>query len=151
MDYIVCKEFFTMKTFKKIILFALVSLMVFSAVACGSSDKEAVDYSGEYIETVGQRASITVTKTDKGYDVWVRWPNSADEVYNWYFSGSFDDKGVMSYTGCEKTIIVFDENGNDTASTTYTDGTGKLVFADNALTWQDDKENAGSNSKFAKE
>ena len=76
-----------MKAIKNIVLFALVSIMLFSVVACNASEKETVDYSGEYVETIGQRASITVTKKDDGYDVWVRWPNSAEEVYNWNFSG----------------------------------------------------------------
>ena len=93
-----------MKAIKNVVLFALVSIMLFSVVACNASEKETVDYSGEYVETVGQRASITVTKKDDGYDVWVRWPNSAEEVYNWNFSGTFDDDGVMNYTGCEKTM-----------------------------------------------
>ena len=79
-----------MKTMKKIVLFALVSLMLFSVVACNSSKKEAVDYSGEYVETIAGRATVTVTKKDAGYDVWVRWPNGAEEVYNWNFSGTFD-------------------------------------------------------------
>ena len=140
-----------MKTIKKIVLFALVSLMLFSVVACGTSEKETVDYSGEYVETNAGRGTITVTKKDDGYDVWIRWPNSAEEVYNWNFSGTFDDNGVMQYTGCEKTIITFDENGNDTSKTEYTDGTGKLVYKDNAMTWQDDKDDAGSDSKFVKE
>lgn len=140
-----------MKSFKTIILFVLVSVMVFSMAACGSSDKEAVDYSGEYVETVAQRATITVTKKDNLYDVWVRWPNGTEEVYNWNFSGTFDDKGVMQYTNCEKTIITFDENDNDTSRTEYTDGTGNLVFEDNALTWQDDKDDAGNDAKFVRE
>ena len=140
-----------MKAIKNVVLFALVSIMLFSVVACNASEKETVDYSGEYVETVGQRASITVTKKDDGYDVWVRWPNSAEEVYNWNFSGTFDDDGVMNYTGCEKTIITFDENGNDISNTEYTDGTGKLIYKDNILTWQDDKDNAGNDAKFEKD
>ena len=110
-----------MKTIKKIVLFALVSLMLFSVVACGTSEKETVDYSGEYVETNAGRGTITVTKKDDGYDVWIRWPNSAEEVYNWNFSGTFDDNGVMQYTGCKKTIITFDENGNDTSKTETVD------------------------------
>ena len=154
-----------MKTFKKIALFVLVSAMVLSAAACGASDKDSndgssqsvsdtagkkeVDYSGEYVETVAQRASVSVTKGENGYDIWIRWPNSVDEAVNWTFSGTFDENGVLSYSGCEKSVVKFDENGNDTLTTEYTDGTGKLMFADNALTWQDDKENAGNEAVFA--
>lgn len=155
-----------MNIFKKFILFALVSMMMISAAACdtgkdsGSDNsqavsdaagKETIDYSGEYIETIAQRASITVTKSEKGYDVWIRWPDSVDVAVNWTFTGTFDDSGILTYTNCEKTIIKFDEDGNDTAKTEYSDGTGKLVFADNALTWQDDKEDAGSDYQFARQ
>ena len=140
-----------MKTVKKTVLFALVSLLVFSAVACGTPEQETVDYSGEYVETIAGRAAITVTQKDNGYDVWIRWPNSTEEVYNWNFSGTFDDNGVMQYTDCEKTIITFDENGSDTSKTEYTDGTGKLLYHDNALTWQDDKDDSGKDAEFVKE
>ena len=65
-------------------------------------DESTVDYSGEYVETVAGKATITVTKKTSGYDVWIIWPNSAEEVYNWKFSGTFNASGVMNYTNALK-------------------------------------------------
>ena len=110
-----------------------------------------VDYSGEYVETVAGRATVTVTKKTSGYDVWVRWPNSASEVYNWNFTGTFNSNGVMNYTKCVKTIITFDENDNDSLKTSYTNGTGTLTVKNGTVTWKDNKENAGKDVKFVKE
>ena len=110
-----------------------------------------VDYSGEYVETIAGRATVTVTKKASGYDVWVRWPNSAAEVYNWNFTGTFNSNGVMNYTKCVKTIITFDENDNDSLKTSYTNGTGSLTIKNGTITWKDNKENAGEDVKFVKE
>ena len=110
-----------------------------------------VDYSGEYVETIAGRATVTVTKKASGYDVWVRWPNSAAEVYNWNFTGTFNSNGVMNYTKCVKTIITFDENDNDSLKTSYTNGTGTLTVKNGTVTWKDNKENAGKDVKFVKE
>ena len=110
-----------------------------------------VDYSGEYVETIAGRATVTVTKKASGYDVWVRWPDSSSEVYNWNFTGTFNSNGVMNYTKCVKTIITFDENDNDSLKTSYTNGTGTLTVKNGTVTWKDNKENAGKDVKFVKE
>ena len=110
-----------------------------------------VDYSGEYVETAAGRATITITKKASGYDVWVRWPNGASEVYNWNFSGTFNSSGVMNYTKCVKTIVTFGSNGNDSTKTSYSNGTGSLTIKNGTVTWKDNKENAGKDVKFVKE
>ena len=138
-----------MKTFKKIALFVLVSAMVLSAAACGASDKDSNDGSSQSVSDTAGKKEVDYSGEYVEYDIWIRWPNSVDEAVNWTFSGTFDENGVLSYSGCEKSVVKFDENGNDTLTTEYTDGTGKLMFADNALTWQDDKENAGNEAVFA--
>ena len=114
-------------------------------------DESTVDYSGEYVETVAGKATITVTKKTSGYDVWIIWPNSAEEVYNWKFSGTFNASGVMNYTKCTKTIITFDDKGIDSSKTSYTNGTGSLTIKNGTITWKDNKENAGEDVKFVKE
>ncbi len=113
--------------------------------------ESTVDYSGEYFEIVAGRATITVTKKTSGYDVWIIWPNSAEEVYNWKFSGTFNASGVMNYTKCTKTIITFDDKGIDSSKTSYTNGTGSLTIKTGTITWKDNKENAGEDVKFVKE
>ena len=34
----------------------------------------------------------------------------------------------MNYTKCVKTIVTFDNNGNDSTETSYTNGTGSLTI-----------------------
>ena len=108
------------------------------------------DYSGEYVESLAERATITVTKKKSGYDIWVRWPNGADEVYNWKFSGTFNASGVMKYTKCTKTIVTLDEKGNASTKKSYTNGTGSLTIKNGTITWKDNKDDAGKGVKFVK-
>lgn len=110
------------------------------------------DYSGTYVESIAQRGVITITGGPQIYRVHVRWPGSASEVAEWDFSGSFDTDGILRYTGGSKTITTYDGNGNGVMTTSYTDGTGKLVYsaAGNTMYWTDDKEDVANGASFFK-
>ena len=108
----------------------------------------AMNYIGSY--AVG-RANIDVScegKTDVKF--LVTWGSSAFETTSWEMSGTFDESTrSVSYTNGTKTNIVFDENGGETDTVEYTDGTGTFTFQDGGrLIWQDDKENAAEDMVF---
>jgi len=74
---------------------------------------------------------------------------SAFEHVSWTMSGRLDlDTLTVDYTDCVKTTSVFDEDGNETVTTDYENGTGRITFEGDTLTWQDDQENAGDGVVF---
>ena len=72
----------------------------------------------------------------------VHWGSSATESSDWTMSGTFDpDTLRINYSNAVKKNIVFDEDGNDTATVEYEDGVGRIQFYDDGtLAWQDEKE-----------
>ena len=58
---------------------------------------------------------------------------------------------VMNYTKFTKTIVTFDNKGNDSIKTSYTDSTGSLTIKNGTITLKDNKEIAGEDVKLEKD
>ncbi|MBR4394013.1 MAG: hypothetical protein IKT07_08295, partial [Oscillospiraceae bacterium] len=108
-------------------------------------------YTGTYVETIAGRGTINITGGPTTYMVEIRWPGSAFEYATWTFSGSFSDTGVLTYNNCTKVITKTEDSGAVTVTTEYTGGTGTLTKIIAGLTWQDNVQNAGNGSTFAKQ
>ena len=116
--------------------------------------EDKLTYEGTYVETTAGRGSITIKKDDSSdlLLVTVDWANGANENISWTFSGQFNDNAELEYSNCLKTTTTYADE-NDTTGTTvenYNTGTGKLIFSDGTMKWQDDQDDAGKDCEFAK-
>ena len=84
------------------------------------------------------------------YNITVNWGSSAAEHSTWSFSGSFDSRGVLSYNNCTKTTSTFDQAGNESRVTNYTNGSGYIQMANGGLTWYGNQEGDNAGTIFIK-
>ena len=113
---------------------AVATITIAGAVA--PSPNPSTGYTGEYVEKVAKRATITISGAGE-YTIKARWPSTAWEYTEWTFKGSFDANGVMNYQNAVRVDYTYkDENTLDSV-TIYTNGTGKLVYsaAENGIYW----------------
>lgn len=111
----------------------------------------AMNIIGFYADKTSERATMNIAALEEDLaDVTIMWANSAFETVEWMFTGVVDpDTFTVTYTGCEKRICTYDEAGNETISSVYTDGEGTLTFTDDgSVLWADSKENAGADCVF---
>lgn len=72
----------------------------------------------------------------------IDWANSAQEQVEWVIVGPLDSATMtVNYTDCVKTTRVYSSTGAVESETVdYTDGTGRIVFGDNAtFSWEEDQ------------
>ena len=113
-----------------------------ATITVGTTPKpSSTDYTGNFHDSIAGRAFMDVTVSGDTYTVNVTWPDSAEKRYIWKFSGSFDGKGVMNYTGAVEISMKYNGTGVEETVMIYNDGTGKLEYsaADNGYYWTSDK------------
>ena len=111
--------------------------------ATGENPAQATtaSFAGTYVDSVGARAQIEITSDAPGhYYVVASWPNSETEEYTWFFSGEFNQYGVLEYKDCSLVVTRFNEAGEGLAIEAFSNGTGKLEysFTNGGLYWTDD-------------
>ncbi len=125
-----------------------------SAVLTVTERGGPVDYglAGDYMDSVGQRASMKISGPASMYSVTIHWGGSYNESAEWEFSGYFDSKGVLSYSDCTKKIVTYDASGRASAVVSYSYGSGSLVYsaANGSIAWTDDQEGKGANCRFTR-
>ena len=94
--------------------------------------------------------AITVTGGSGYYTVQIYWSSSYADHSEWSFSGSFDSSGVMQYSGARKTDVHFTDESNHTDTLIYSDGTGRLSWANGVLVWADYKEDIANGMLFSR-
>ena len=81
----------------------------------------------------------------------IEWGGSATELARWIIVGRLDTETMtVEYSGCAKTIVTFDESGEELSQETeYEDGTGTVVFHDDGtFTWHEDQSEYGTDMVF---
>ena len=125
-----------------------------SAVLTVTQKGAPVDFqlAGDYMDSVGQRASMNISGPASQYNVVIRWANSSSESVEWAFSGSFNSSGVMNYSNCTKKTVTYDAAGNSTAVVNYSNGSGSLTYtaAGGTISWKDNVEGIGGNCRFVR-
>ena len=108
---------------------------------------------GSWSEKIAGRGYITIAKaSDDRYNVQVNWGNGASEMYVWTMTASPAASNILHYDDCRHSIITFDEEGSDTETVKYENGTGEFILlSTNELMWQDDVEETGKDSLFVNE
>ena len=116
-------------------------------------------YVGTFVEQSSGKGTMEITKfDDKTYSVHIVWPSSNAEINSWDLTGSFDGKGVLSYTNCRKTTTVYDANGlptndangNPTPYTVYSAGAGTITLGEYGMVWNDDMGDIIAGTTFAR-
>ena len=105
-------------------------------------------HTGTYVEVVAGRGIIIVNKVGDVYSVVINWSDSAFESFEWVFSGTFDDEGVLEYDDCIKKDIVYEVEEEGTVSKVYENGTGRLRLTGEGLIWEDDIEHTADDANF---
>lgn len=100
------------------------------------------------------RASLNISDNGDGtYQGKVSWADSAFANTEWTYTLKYDaNSNSMVCDGNAKEIYYeYEEENKDPKTTTiYTDGSGTFTEKDNAITWNDAKENKGEGMKFIK-
>ncbi len=110
-----------------------------------------VDYSGTYAESYAGRGIMTITAEGDWYCIEVNWAGSAAEKGRWLFHGNFDENGYLAYSDCYKQHCVYDEDGNETITEEYTNGSGSIQYSNGSITWADAQEDIANGSTFVKQ
>ena len=81
----------------------------------------------------------------------IDWGSSAWELTRWLIVGRLDTETLtIDYSGCSKTSLVHDENGEiKSQEAEYEDGTGTVVFReDGTFIWHEDQSESGQDMVF---
>lgn len=131
-------------------------------------DEGQMRLSTNYVDTVSQRASMTLSgilaMDEQVMNVTITWPESADIVRMWIMTVKSEpvlfideNTATMAYTDCICKRLTYDENGDVTESILYENGSGALVmcYADGldgemtiGYSWQPDAELMTENCLF---
>lgn len=113
---------------------------------------EDFELAGEYQDETSQRATMTITPDGEDhYQVEISWGDSDTQTTVWAFEGDFDrEGGLLSYKDCIKSILTVTEDDGMKEEIVYESGKGALLYFDEGLHWQDDKEDAGKGCVFVK-
>lgn len=145
------KEVFDMKKLICLILPVFICVSVCAALAEEDGQNPVMNLIGQYMDEVGQRASMEIlTSGTDGGSVSISWASSAYETTVWTFCGVFrTEDDTLQYANCMKINYIYDEAGNEAASVAYVNGTGLLtVNEDWSISWTDDQEDAGKDCRF---
>ena len=108
------------------------------------------DLIGAWSEKIAGRGYVSIERVSESqYSIQVNWGNGASEMHVWTMSASPAGSNVLHYEDCRHSIINFAEDGSDTETLVYENGTGEFtLLSTNELMWQDDVENAGQDTLF---
>lgn len=108
---------------------------------------------GTWAEKIAGRGTIVIEKeADDLFRVQINWGNSASEMYVWTMTASPAASNILHYDDCWHSIITFAEDGSDSETLVYENGTGEFtLLSTNELMWQDDVEQAGQDTLFVSE
>ena len=130
-------------------------LAAFLITSCGipnakntASGGESADFSGEWTDEAGGPTVIDLWRDDAG--LWhgeISRSDTEDSASFWSFSGE-GNGDTISYSDMQRVRGLYDEEGEVTEESIYTDGSGKLILTEQRLSWQDDKEGAGNGLIF---
>ncbi|WP_303834271.1 hypothetical protein [Ruminococcus flavefaciens] len=112
-------------------------------------------FAGYYLDENSSAALSIDCTNDKLYKIIVSRKISETETEEWYFTGEFNGRQVLSYDSCIKSLMTVAEDGSVSSEQEYSDGTGYVRISEEGtktgLVWSDDKEDAGSSFLFIKQ
>ena len=160
-----------MNQMKKITAAALSLMLVLSLVACGAKNdapapeqdsgqeqqESGIDYTGDYADSISQRATMHVVQEGETLSFEVDWSSSAFETSVWTMSGTISEDGThVDYTDGRMVTTSFGEPGTEPGEeetpvdvlVIYENGTGHFDIADGVFTWVSDNDDFAGNPVF---
>lgn len=121
---------------KKLIISLLVLLLL---CGCSSSKEEDIEPSidikeGSYYDSVSQRATLTVSKTDEGYYLVVSWAQSSSQTNTWAMECKVDENKLV-YQGETTAVYTYDDDGNEMVADGATNCAGYFEIEDSKILW----------------
>lgn len=121
---------------KRLLAVALAVLtMTFMLAGCGSQGSQ--DITGNYQDSVSQRATMTINEGEDGtYDVCVMWSSSATEETEWNMNCKLEE-GKLSYEDSDKIFRVYEDDDPESFEETELlgEGAGYFEITDGKLCW----------------
>lgn len=106
--------------------------------------------SGEYMDSVGQRASLSVTSYGTSAQFEIHWGDSATESHEWTMEVTVED-GKLVYSNCESWLVTYVEDGVDPEMELLSmGGTGYFEIDGEKLLWTGAEEDNCKECVFEK-
>lgn len=114
--------------------------------------KKQVNLAGSWEDRYSQRASMDVTGgKNQVYNIHIHWGSSAMESEDWSMTGTFNEAtGELTYKDCTRMTITFSEDGTETDEVQYKNGTGKFLYKNGELRWQDNNDDYVNDCVFVR-
>ncbi|HBL41515.1 MAG TPA: hypothetical protein DDY98_08160 [Ruminococcaceae bacterium] len=92
---------------------------------------------GDYQDSVSGRASATVELDADGetLKIDVSWANSASETVEWSMTATLTNDNRLVYTDCKNDSVIYADNGTETRTGIYKDGSGYFTAENGKLLW----------------
>lgn len=105
--------------------------------------KNEVKLTGTWSDRISQRATMEVRGgKDQTYQIHIHWGSTAFESEDWTMTGTYNDStGELTYKNCTRKTITLKEDGPETETVRYTNGTGKFLYKNGELSWQAANDN----------
>lgn len=118
----------------------------------GLSAFNAQQLEGSWWDTWSQRCDMTVEYLgDNRFGIMINWSGGAADMAQWTMTGYYDDTtGQLNYSDGRMDNLHYEENGDESSETIYTDGTGYFYMSYGYLYWIDEKGHAGDDCCFEK-
>jgi len=112
---------------------------------------EGQELLGEWMDTVSQRATMSVEWTGTDFYVVIHWANSASEAIEWRMNGTYADveDGRIEVEMCDRYRIEAEE-GSYYEEHENTTGDVHLTLVDGVLHWFDPQDDTGADCMFEK-
>ena len=117
----------------------------FTSEAGNEGMADADIYVGDWYEKIGQRGFITAHIGSDSLEFQASWPDSADVIYLWEFSGVPNEAGILYYDNAVKTKVSWDENDNETTEIVEENFSGYLYITEDHLIWYEHTEDEYEN------
>ncbi|OUQ13521.1 hypothetical protein B5E84_17305 [Lachnoclostridium sp. An14] len=114
---------------------------------------ELKKYIGEWEDLYSLRCTMDISAlSEDQVSIFISWSGGADENEEWNMTGVFQpESGIVEYSDCVRTKVIYMDNGDVSSQEVYTNGTGKIYIEDNGyLYWEDEVEGQGEQCYFSK-
>ncbi|MBQ8063226.1 MAG: hypothetical protein IJ720_03600 [Clostridia bacterium] len=114
--------------------------------------KNQISLVGTWDDRYSQRATMEIRGgRNQTYSIHVHWGSSAMESEDWSMTGTFSDStGELIYKDCIRMTLTFSEDGTETDEVHYKNGTGKFLYKNGELYWQDNNDDYVNDCVFAR-
>jgi len=120
---------------------SLLVLMLLLATFFCSAEETTDPFVGKWQDPYYGRAVLRIRKADDGYDIQIRWGNSADSEGVWKMEAGREDNRLV-YTDGSMSIVTYGEGGEIISEDVqYDDAIGAFTLTtDGKLLWEDSRE-----------